>query len=467
MHEGQVPRIVYGEDLRVCAANAAARQWLGIAQPCGLPRDRIRPPSLQPDPIAHHAPLPCSTFLTCAGPDGPRSFLAHYRRRARHLAVRFAPCSVEFAFTAKILDPILVTDHLGYLVHANAAAARLLNAPLRALIGMPALALGASLQLDAQVVASMLRDATTGRGMIDDFILAAPDGRSRHFCIRSSPWTFQGAPCGALWLAAETTHSEHRDLPLVSATCHRLAARYQHALRNSLQTMQAAVDVGRLDDDGRHQHIFDVLNQNVRLMNRFLVAQFQPRGDRPAPARQLSALVEEEIERARLRYTTCGLQITHRRPPAEPPIRVQGAEIARVFANLFRNVAQAKPDAHVEVSYARLGDRLACRVADDGPGFPQRVLSPRWLGHDPTTHLGLAIVIATIESCGGDVSMANAPTGGALVTIRLPLARETRAACTAAAHHPPPRRTARAPGADPPAAQGKLQGGEGATNGSP
>jgi len=415
---GFLPRIAYAQDHTVIAANALARHMLG------MPRIRGR---MLPDGLAAEAAeagaLPRSTFLTLQCRGGARPAVAHYARDGAGFVVDFEPLEQTFAFTAQILDPVLVTDHRGTLVHVNQAAVDALETPPEHFVGHPALFLGAALGLETRAVESMLRQALTGRGVLDDFVLRNGQGRSRRFAIRSSPWRFGGCVCGAIWVSAETTWSEERDPELVSATWYRMSATYQHELRNPLQTMQAAVDLGRLKDDGRNARQFDILDQSVKMMSDFLADQLQPWMGGPAPLCTLSGIAEEEIARSQIRHSTKGLSFHHRPVPAEPKVRAHRSVMTRVFANLFRNVAQARPDASVTVDYALDGEGLVCRVSDDGPGFPPTMLSANWINDgDLRKHLGLAIVTAAVETYGGVVRLDNPPQGGARITIRLPLA---------------------------------------------
>lgn len=97
--------------------------------------------------------------------------------------------------------------------------------------------------------------------------------------------------------------------------------------------------------------------------------------------------------------------------------------VARVFDNLVKNAARYAAD-RVTAAISCQNGRLMLIVQDDGPGF-----SPKALVHgtDPfysesktgvQGHLGLGLNIARVlcELCGGGLTLANAPEGGAMVT---------------------------------------------------
>ncbi|MGN6189655.1 MAG: sensor histidine kinase [Conexibacter sp.] len=111
-------------------------------------------------------------------------------------------------------------------------------------------------------------------------------------------------------------------------------------------------------------------------------------------------------------------------------------QLAQVLANLLRNALVHTPaGTPIEVTVSREGDEARVEVRDHGPGLPP--------GEDPAAlferfwraegdrgrtrgaggaGLGLAIVAGVVGRHGGTVAAANAPGGGAVFTVRLPLA---------------------------------------------
>ena len=107
-------------------------------------------------------------------------------------------------------------------------------------------------------------------------------------------------------------------------------------------------------------------------------------------------------------------------------VHADPSRLDRAVANLLANAAQWSPaggTVEVELRGAEL------RVRDHGPGFAADELehvfdrfyrSPAARGR-PGSGLGLAIVRQVAETHGGTVVAANAPGGGALVRLRLPV----------------------------------------------
>ncbi len=108
------------------------------------------------------------------------------------------------------------------------------------------------------------------------------------------------------------------------------------------------------------------------------------------------------------------------------PIEAHPAELERIIVSLVLNAIKYAPhNGHVEVRSRTEGERSALIVGDDGPGFSEEARAhafERFWRDDPSrsrdgTGLGLSIVRALIERVGGSITLANAPSGGALVTV--------------------------------------------------
>ena len=101
--------------------------------------------------------------------------------------------------------------------------------------------------------------------------------------------------------------------------------------------------------------------------------------------------------------------------------------IHRAISNLFDNEVTHLPTGHTVVVNLRVTDSVMLIVEDDGPGFApeiiQHLFERRAKGRDSSGHgLGLAFVDAVVRAHGGAVSASNRPTGGARITVSLPLA---------------------------------------------
>jgi signal transduction histidine kinase len=123
-----------------------------------------------------------------------------------------------------------------------------------------------------------------------------------------------------------------------------------------------------------------------------------------------------------------------------PPVRCRPGEINQVWTNIILNACDAMQDRGSLLVRTELrGDRdVVVTIADSGPGIPEHIL-PKIFEPNFTTKtasgsfglgLGLAISNEIVREHGGEISLRNAPEGGAVCTVVLPL--EGRAVTPAA-----------------------------------
>jgi len=118
-------------------------------------------------------------------------------------------------------------------------------------------------------------------------------------------------------------------------------------------------------------------------------------------------------------------------PQDLPPVRVDGALVVQVFANLFDNVLKYTPaGTRARVSAVADGAVVRVSVDDDGPGLPagdpERMFDKfqRGEGEAATAGvgLGLAICRAIVQAHGGEIRARRRLGGGAHFEFTLPAA---------------------------------------------
>jgi signal transduction histidine kinase len=150
--------------------------------------------------------------------------------------------------------------------------------------------------------------------------------------------------------------------------------------------------------------------------------------------RVVSVSVEEAVESA---LTLAWNTLKHRAEvvrevEAVPPIMGHSSELTQVFLHLLLNAAQAleKGPGVVSVRIAHTGDAVTVSIADTGPGIPleqlARVFDPFFSTRPPGqgTGMGLTVCHGIVTRHRGTIELQNAPEGGAVAIVRLPVATE-------------------------------------------
>ena len=211
-------------------------------------------------------------------------------------------------------------------------------------------------------------------------------------------------------------------------TQRRFVADASHELRTPLTSLQTNIDVLRgsveLDPEQRRR-LLDDLHRESQEMRALIAGLLElARGDGVQPEKQpfqLDELVEEALERARVRFPAISWEADLVEPTAVDGYRER---MERAVWNLLENAGKWSGEGgSVEVSLAA-GE---LRVRDHGPGFAdedrplvfERFYRSAAARSMPGAGLGLAIVREVAEAHGGTVDAENAQDGGALVRLSL------------------------------------------------
>ena len=152
----------------------------------------------------------------------------------------------------------------------------------------------------------------------------------------------------------------------------------------------------------------------------------------PGAARPLDVVGDVwELVAARARNLGCRLEL--RPSEAQPELPMDVVAFRQICLNVLLNSLQAEPSPTlISVTTAEVGDRLAIRFEDDGPGFgPEaldRAFEPLFTTRSDGTGLGLAIVRRLCRVHHAEVVIGQREGGGARVTLWWPLRDGERAA---------------------------------------
>jgi signal transduction histidine kinase len=149
-------------------------------------------------------------------------------------------------------------------------------------------------------------------------------------------------------------------------------------------------------------------------------------------AGDIGAVVRDCVARQRPAVEAAGACIELDVPEELPVARFDRDAVAEMLQNLIDNAekhTRSASDRRIHVSVSAADHAIEISVADHGHGIPteeqHRLFRPFARGHEPDAPaglgLGLVLVKALARGHGGDVQYADAPTGGAVFTLKLPV----------------------------------------------
>ncbi|SFB48301.1 two-component system, OmpR family, sensor histidine kinase MprB [Amycolatopsis marina] len=224
--------------------------------------------------------------------------------------------------------------------------------------------------------------------------------------------------------------SQERQRQLVADAGHELRTPLT-SLRTNLELLLAAsrsqtASLSEKDRDEIEADISGQLDELTQLIGDLveLARQDEPRAEFERV--ELVETVERALDRARRRAGEIDFDVE-----LQPWVLTgDSSALERAVLNLLDNAVKFAPEGSVvRVRLRPLGDGTAVlEVADSGPGIAEddlpKVFDRFYRSSEartlPGSGLGLAIVKQAAERHGGTVYAANAPEGGALLTIRLP-----------------------------------------------
>ena len=111
-----------------------------------------------------------------------------------------------------------------------------------------------------------------------------------------------------------------------------------------------------------------------------------------------------------------------------PEISCDPKRLRQVFLNILDNAAKHGGEGKkIDASISREGDFVVVRIRDYGPGIPEDeiplVKKKFYKGSSKArgTGIGLAVCDEIVDMHGGTLTLENAPGGGTVVTVRLPI----------------------------------------------
>jgi signal transduction histidine kinase len=215
-----------------------------------------------------------------------------------------------------------------------------------------------------------------------------------------------------------------------------MARSVAHELKNPLTPMRLAVRTLQRAEAGSEpgREALEVIEAESARLEELAraFAQFGRLPEGPPAEVDLRELLEYLLRT----HLPPGVQPRLRIPIGLPAVHGHPDALARAFANLLLNAADAVGGTGAVEVIARAGNgHVEVRVLDSGPGIApealERIWEPDFTTKSRGTGLGLALVKQTVQAHGGGVWARNRPEGGAEFRVVLPVSPETSLAAPA------------------------------------
>ena len=338
--------------------------------------------------------------------------------------------AAEWRRTVDTIDAaILVLDPHGVIKRMNRVAAALLPAPTFSWLGQPSAnlaqlppwdtALSLAFEALERNAVSMARVRVPGNGSTWDLWCRAPERRDHQRAVV----VVARDVTAIVELQASLRRSE------TMAALGLVVAGVAHEVRNPLFAISSLVDAWALQPQASSPRLVSALRHEVQRLKTLMTELLEygsPSVSELSPHR-LAPLVEEAVNACRHEAQAGGVRIAVA-VPGDIEVRSDPGRLARVFINLLQNAVQhSTQGATVTLSARRVAADPAVEidVCDDGPGFAAedlaRLFTPFFSRRPGGFGLGLAITERIVGEHGGRLAAANRDTGGAKLTVTLPL----------------------------------------------
>ncbi len=346
------------------------------------------------------------------------------------LQQKISKSSYEWRITFDAMPhPVLLMEPDGRIVRLNEAARELAGLPFAEILRRDAGTIR-----DAEpwrTIASLLRSGETAAQARDD------EGRTWDLSL--NPVTSPDGQGGVVAVARDLT-----DLVRLQESLHRsetmsamgvLVAGVAHEVRNPLFGISATLNAftSRFKRRTEYRRYVEVLQGGVDRLS----ALMQDLLDYGKPLRlmlepgEASEVIQEAVaacapvaERAEVEIA---VEIVAPEGGGLPALVIDRKRMVQVFQNLLENAIQHSPPGGRVIFRAKPEgepEGVLFAVEDAGPGFQAEdlphVFEPFFTRRRGGTGLGLSIVQRIVEQHQGEITAANRPEGGGVMTVRLP-----------------------------------------------
>ena len=255
-------------------------------------------------------------------------------------------------------------------------------------------------------------------------------------------WRFQKATREAEQKALLSEHETRLAHAARVNSMGELASGIAHELTQPLTALlsqsQAAL---RLEASGERPELLkQALTANVREASRAgeILQRMRNYMSNHEPQRksvEINQIIRDVAELLRTDLAQRKISLQQKTERISPLITADPVEMEQVLYNLIRNAADSLSqseisDKRITVTAEARNGQLILSITDNGDGITEDILSrlfePFFTTREAGMGLGLSLCATLIERIDGEISAANAPSGGAVFTVIIPLAEPAR-----------------------------------------
>ncbi len=415
-----------------------------LLEPIPRLRDRVMTALANAESLAYTAPEKALMQRTRAG---LQTFFTEYERMTQG-----NPHRADYAKTLGLIDTLLAQEVIeptreylrlneGSLAKSNEANQRAADRSTTGLIALGVCGAAGGV-LGGWVIAAMLRRnmlrteerlRSTAR-QLDQAARSAEDTATRAGRSADALDDVARSASAVLSRLKQTERDALRAEQLAWAG--QMAAGIAHEVRNPLMAIKLLIQAladGRGGNRLRPRDVQVLEEEIIRLeqiITSFLDFARPTRPDKKPI--EIGPLVHQVADRFQGRARLQGVAIAVELPRLPVVAEVDPNQVQQVVYNLLFNALDAQPEGGsvvitAEIDETENGSMLALRVEDEGTGFSEevrdRVFEPFVSTKDSGMGLGLSICRRIAENHGGEMRAGNRDSGGAAVTIRVPVAQ--------------------------------------------
>lgn len=201
----------------------------------------------------------------------------------------------------------------------------------------------------------------------------------------------------------------------------RILAAVSHDLQTPITRMKLRAEM--MADEGQRTKFLKDLDEMETMIGAtldFLRGESRKEGNVPLDINALLSTLQDDMEDLDEKVDVVG--------EATAPLYARPQALKRCLSNLLENAIRYGGNAHIRVEDG--ARELVIHIEDDGPGIPEDKLEQMFEPFRRGEHsrnrstggvgLGLAIARNLARAHGGEVTLANRPSGGLRATVNLP-----------------------------------------------